>query len=57
MVTGRVIIATEARGWRGWFLVLVGVVEALVTAMEKYFPHPEMMEQMGNQSRRIVNDK
>lgn len=64
MATGGTIITTDALGCRetvkegvNGFLVPVRDVEALVTAIENFLLHPELIEQMGTQSRQIAINK
>lgn len=64
MATGRAIITTDAPGCRetvidgvNGFLVPVKSVEKLAEAMEKFILHPELIAQMGQESRRLVEEK
>jgi len=64
MATGRAIITTDAPGCRetvqdgvNGFLVPVRDVDALVAAMNKFLHDPELVEQMGKQSRNIAMEK
>lgn len=64
MAMGRAIITTDAPGCRetvidgdNGFLVPVRSVEGLVEAMEKFINKPELIEQMGQRSREIAEEK
>lgn len=64
MAMGKPIITTDAPGCRGvvtenknGFLVAVKNVEKLKTAMEKFINNPELVELMGNESRKIAIEK
>jgi glycosyltransferase involved in cell wall biosynthesis len=64
MATGRAIITTDAPGCRetvqegeNGFLVPVRNSSALTAAMEKFLLEPELIDRMGEQSRRIATEK
>jgi glycosyltransferase involved in cell wall biosynthesis len=64
MASGRPIITTDAPGCRhtvenrlNGYLVEVKNIEQLVSAMEKFVLYPELMAQMGRESRRIAVEK
>lgn len=64
MSMGRAIITTDAPGCRetvvdgkNGFLVPVRNVDALVQAMLRFIEQPELMQQMGQHSREIVEEK
>ena len=64
MSMGRPIITTDAPGCRetvehgtNGFLVPVRNAEALATAMQKFLHDPELVMQMGAESRRVAMDK
>lgn len=64
MAMGRPIITTDAPGCRetvidgyNGYLVPVKVVEALATAMERFIVNPELIIEMGNASRQLVEEK
>lgn len=64
MAMGRAIITTDAPGCRetvvhgqNGFLVDVKSVDSLVTAMQAFVQRPELIQQMGQQSRQIALDK
>ena len=64
MSMGRPVITTDAPGCRetvedgvNGFLVPVRDAEALAGAMEKFIKNPELIAQMGAQSRKIAEDK
>lgn len=64
MAMGRAIITTDAPGCRetvvngqNGFLVDVKSVESLVKAMQAFVQQPELLEQMGQQSRQMALDK
>jgi glycosyltransferase involved in cell wall biosynthesis len=64
MAMGRAVITTDAPGCRetvvdgdNGFLVPVSSVEALVTAMERFFVAPELIQRMGSRSREIVEER
>lgn len=64
MSTGRPIITTDAPGCRetvnngdNGFLVKVSDVDSLVSAMERFIQHPELISRMGDRSRRVAEDK
>lgn len=64
MAMGRAIITTDAPGCRetvvhgqNGFLVEVKSVDSLVTAMQAFVQRPELIQQMGQQSRQIALDK
>lgn len=64
MAMGRAIITTDAPGCRetvvhgqNGFLVEVKSVDSLVTAMQAFVQCPELIQQMGQQSRQIALDK
>lgn len=64
MAMGRAIITTDAPGCRetvvngqNGFLVEVKSVDSLVTAMQAFVQCPELIQQMGQQSRQITLDK
>ncbi len=64
MSMGRPVITTDAPGCRetvedgvSGFLVPARDAEALAGAMEKFIKNPELIGQMGAQSRKIAEDK
>ena len=64
MSMGRPVITTDAPGCRetvedgvNGFLVPVRDAEALAGAMEKFIQNPELIGQMGAQSRKIAEEK
>lgn len=64
MAMGRPIVTTDAPGCRetvidgyNGYLVPVKVVEALATAMERFIFNPELIIEMGNASRQLVEEK
>ncbi len=64
MAMGRPIVTTDAPGCRetvidgyNGYLVPVKVVEALATAMERFIVNPELIIEMGNASRQLVEEK
>ena len=64
MSMGRAIITTDAPGCRetvqtdvNGLLVPVRDVEALATAIERFICNPELIAQMGAESRRIAVEK
>jgi glycosyltransferase involved in cell wall biosynthesis len=64
MATGRPIITTDAPGCRetvvngiNGYLVPVRNSIALANAMEKFILHPKIIQRMGKESRRIVEEK
>ncbi|WP_198649889.1 glycosyltransferase family 4 protein [Zobellella maritima] len=64
MAMGRPVITTDAPGCRetvkegdNGFLVPVKGVAELISAMEQFIIHPELMARMGQRSREIVEEK
>jgi glycosyltransferase involved in cell wall biosynthesis len=64
MSSGRPIITTDAPGCRetvidgeNGFLVEVGSVQSLVTAMRRFVRDPSILERFGRRSREIVEDR
>ena len=63
MAMGRPIITTDTQGCRecvngeNGFLVLVKDVQAVAEKMIWFVEHPEEIEKMGRESRRLVEDK
>lgn len=64
MSMGRPVITTDAPGCRetvvegvNGFLVPVKDVDALVVAMEKMIQHPDLIQKMGLESRRMVEER
>jgi glycosyltransferase involved in cell wall biosynthesis len=64
MSMGRPVITTDAPGCRetvedgvNGFLVPVRDAEALAEAVEKFIQNPELIGQMGEQSRKIAEEK
>jgi glycosyltransferase involved in cell wall biosynthesis len=64
MSMGRPIITTDAPGCRetveegkNGFLIPIRDSEALAAVMERFILNPDLIEEMGNESRRIVEEK
>lgn len=64
MAMGRPIITTDAPGCRetvidgvNGFLIPVKSIEALVTAMQRFIDHPELVATMGTRARQMAEDK
>ena len=64
MAMGRAVITTDAPGCRetvddgvNGFLVPVRDVNALVTAMLRFIENPDLIESMGQQSRRLAEER